>query len=177
MKLQATSISDAWVIESDRRADERGTFSTLFAGDFFHAQGLQKRFLQTCISTNERKGTLRGMHWQEAPHGEVKVVHCIRGAIHDVILDLRPGSPTFRRWHAEVLSADSDRGLYIPVGCAHGYQTLTDDAWVLYQISAPHVPASARGVRWNDDAFGIQWPVCDARVISARDATYPDFHE
>ena len=126
------------------------------------------------MSWTRLRGTLRGMHFQAAPDEETKIVRCIRGAIHDVLLDLRPGSPAYLRWEAFELSAENRGSLYVPKGVAHGFQTLTDDTELLYQISAFQAPASARGVRWNEPAFGISWPVPDP-ILSDRDREYLDF--
>ena len=175
MKLAATSLPGVWILEPDVHHDERGTFSTHFSADWFREHGLQHAFVQSCISTNRLAGTLRGMHWQADPHGEAKLVRCVRGGIYDVVLDLRQGSPSRACWCAVELTAENNRVLYVPPGCAHGYQTLADDSWVSYEISAPYHAASARGVRWNDPAFGISWPACRTRTISVRDATYEDY--
>jgi dTDP-4-dehydrorhamnose 3,5-epimerase len=128
---------------------------------------------QVSVSYNRRRGTLRGMHWQAAPHAEAKVVRCTRGAIYDVALDLRPDVPTMRRWVGFELTAANSRALYIPEGCAHGFQTLSDDAEVLYLISAPYNPTAARGARWDDPAFAIEWPAVDERIIADRDRNWP----
>ena len=126
------------------------------------------------MSYNVKKGTLRGMHYQREPHAEAKLVRCIRGSVYDVMVDLRPGSPTFLGWHGEELTADNHRALYIPRGFAHGYLTLTDHAEVFYQLSAEYVASAGAGVRYDDSAFGIRWPG-PAVVINDRDRTYPDF--
>ena len=122
-----------------------------------------------------KRGTVRGLHYQAAPHAEAKLVRCTRGRIYDVIVDLRPDSPTFKRWTAVELGADDRRMLYVPEGCAHGFQTLADATEVFYQISAAYDPASQRGVRWDDPAFAIVWPDAPARIVSARDRAFPDF--
>jgi dTDP-4-dehydrorhamnose 3,5-epimerase len=131
--------------------------------------------VQSSVSFNARAGTLRGMHYQEAPHAEDKLVRCTRGAIYDVIVDLRPGSPAYCRWFGIELTPDDGRELLIPKGCAHGFQTLADATEVHYQMSYPFVQGAGRGVRWDDPAFGIEWPPAERRVISERDASYPDF--
>jgi dTDP-4-dehydrorhamnose 3,5-epimerase len=177
MRLIQTALADVCLIEPDVQCDERGTFAKHFSEDWYRRNGLQSIFLQSCMSTNRVAGTLRGMHWQAAPCGEVKLVRCVRGAIYDVVIDLRPESLTFRRWHAATLTPESGTVLYVPVGCAHGYQTLVDDSWVAYEISAPHEPKLARGVRWDDPAFSIEWPPCDLRLVSVRDASYADFEQ
>jgi dTDP-4-dehydrorhamnose 3,5-epimerase len=172
-----TPVAGALVVEPQPIEDGRGFFARTFSRADFSARGLDARVDQCSASFNARAGTLRGMHYQAAPHGEVKLVRCTRGAIFDVAVDLRPESPTYLRWAGVELSADDGRALYVPHGCAHGFQTLVDAAEVLYQISTPYVPAAARGVRWDDPAFGIDWPAPPAggRTMSARDAEYPDF--
>jgi len=154
--------------------DERGFFARTYCVREFQEHGLVSTFVQRNISYNRTRGPLRGMHFQLAPHAETKVVSCSRGAIHDVIIDLRPSSPSYRRHIAVALTADSFEALYVPEGCAHGFLTLTDDAVVEYQMSTFHHPGSAGGVRYDDPAFGITWPMAPA-VISERDRTYPDF--
>jgi dTDP-4-dehydrorhamnose 3,5-epimerase len=170
-------VAGALVVEPDRIEDERGFFARTFSSEEFAARGLDARVDQCSTSFNARAGTLRGLHYQEAPHGEAKLVRCTRGAIYDVALDLRPDSPSYLRWAGVELSADNGRALFIPEGCAHGFQSLLDTTEVLYQISTPYVPGAARGVRWDDPAFGIKWPPAPpgGRTMSARDAEYPDF--
>jgi dTDP-4-dehydrorhamnose 3,5-epimerase len=172
MKFTPAQIPGAYVIDIEPFADERGFFARTWARDEFSAQGLNVDVVQCSLSYNARKGTLRGMHYQTAPHEEAKLVSCPRGSIYDVLVDLRPDSPTFRQWVAEELSAENRRMLYIPEGCAHGYLTLEDDCDVAYQVTADYAPTSARGVRWDDPAFGISWPLRPA-IINARDAQYP----
>jgi dTDP-4-dehydrorhamnose 3,5-epimerase len=170
-------VAGALVVEPDRIEDERGFFARTFSSEEFAARGLDARIDQCSTSFNARAGTLRGLHYQEAPHGEAKLVRCTRGAIYDVTVDLRPDSPSYLRWAAVELSADNGRAFFIPEGCAHGFQSLLDTTEVLYQISTPYVPSAARGVRWDDPAFGIEWPPAPkgGRTMSARDAEYPDF--
>ena len=177
MRFTETPVAGALVVEPEPIEDERGFFARTFSVEEFAARGLDTRVDQCSVSFNARAGTLRGMHYQEAPHGETKLVRCTRGGIYDVALDLRPGSPTYLRWAGVELSADDGRALYIPEGCAHGFQSLADGTEVLYQISTPYVPSAARGVRWDDPAFGIDWPPAPAggRTMSERDAEYPDF--
>jgi dTDP-4-dehydrorhamnose 3,5-epimerase len=169
-----TALAGAFVLEPERREDARGFFARTWCAQEAEAHGLDPRVVQCSISFNKRKGTLRGMHYQAAPHQEAKLVRCTAGAIYDVIIDLRPGSPTFMRHLAVVLSAENRRALYIPAEFAHGFQTLADDTEVFYQMSEFYAPAHGRGVRWNDPAFGIAWPP-DDRIITERDQTYPDF--
>jgi len=174
VKFSPTALVGAYVIDIEPVADERGFFVRSWCREEFARRGLNPDLAQCSISFNKKRGTLRGMHYQAKPHEETKVVRCTRGAIYDVIVDLRPESSTFRKWIAVELSADNRRMLYIPAGLAHGFQSLTDDTEVFYQISAPYHPESARGARWNDPAFGIEWPVAE-RVISDKDRQYPDF--
>jgi dTDP-4-dehydrorhamnose 3,5-epimerase len=175
--FRETEVAGGYVVEPERMEDERGFFARTFSSGEFAARGLDGRVEQCSTSFNAKVGTLRGLHYQSAPHGEAKLVRCTRGAIYDVAVDLRPESPSYLRWFGLELSADDGRALFVPEGCAHGFQTLVDAAEVLYQISAPYVPAAARGVRWDDPAFGIEWPPepPGGRTIAPRDAGYPDF--
>jgi dTDP-4-dehydrorhamnose 3,5-epimerase len=167
-----TPLAGAYVIDVDRSPDERGFFARTWSAEEFEEHGLNSRIVQCSISFNEKRGTLRGMHYQEEPHGETKLVRCTAGAIHDVIVDLRPGSPTFRKPFAVELSADNRKMLYIPKKFAHGFITLTDAAEVFYTMGNGYVPEAARGLRWNDPALGIEWPLQPA-VIAQRDAEWP----
>ena len=169
-----TMLKDAFVIEPERIEDERGLFARTFCRHEFDAHGLNSNLLQCSVSFNRKRGTLRGMHYQVAPHGEAKLVHCTRGAIYDVIVDLRVEFGTFGQWVAVELSADNGLMLYIPEGLAHGFQTLRDETEVFYQISEFYSPEHARGVRWNDPTFAIEWPIVNP-IISARDQSHPDF--
>ena len=173
MIFHETKLKGVYIIEPEWLEDERGFFARTFCQEEFAAHGLNPRVVQCNISFNKKKGTLRGMHYQIAPHEEVKLVRCTRGAIYDVIIDLRPDLPTFKRWVAVELTADNRRMLYIPEGFAHGFQTLEDDTEVFYQMSESYHPECARGVRWDDSAFGIEWPLLDL-TISAKDRSYPD---
>jgi dTDP-4-dehydrorhamnose 3,5-epimerase len=172
MKFTQTTLRDAVLIELDPRRDDRGYFARTFCAEEFRAQGLVTDFVQANQSHNVRAGTLRGMHFQRAPHGEVKVVRVVRGAIHDVIIDLRPGSATCGRWQGFDLTAENGSMLYVPVGFAHGFQTLEDATDVAYQVSHPYTPGAEGGLRWDDPAFGIAWPLPVA-AISEKDATWP----
>ncbi len=169
-----TALAGTFIIELERRSDDRGYFARTWCQREFNQMGLHTSFVQTSVSYNSRRQTLRGMHWQAPPHGEVKIVRCTRGAIWDVILDLRPESPTHMHHVGVELNADSGRALYIPEGMAHGFVTLVDGTEVFYQMSEFHEPAFARGVRWNDPAFAIEWPVTTP-ILHARDAAYPDY--
>ena len=174
MKFIETALTGAFVLELEAVEDERGYFARTFCRDQFAAHGLKNEITQCSISYNIRRGTVRGMHYQVEPHAEVKLVQCVRGKIFDVIIDLRPESETYRRWVGEELSGDNRRLLYVPEGFAHGFQTLEDDTAVYYQISEAYAPQSARGVRWNDPAFGIKWPLIDP-IISEKDRLLPDY--
>jgi dTDP-4-dehydrorhamnose 3,5-epimerase len=176
MRFIQTPLPGAWLIELDLLEDERGWFARTFDAQEFEAHGLNPTVVQCNTSFNARRDTLRGMHYQVHPHGESKLVRCVHGAIFDVAVDLRPDSPTLRRWHGVELSADNRRAFYIPAGLAHGFQTLIDGAEVVYQMADPFVPEAARGVRWDDPAFGIEWPRPEGeRTISEKDRTYPPF--
>ena len=169
-----TVLAGAFVIEMERREDDRGFFARSRCVREFEAHGLDSRLVQCNVSYNRRKGTLRGMHFQVAPFEEAKLIRCTAGAIHDVILDLRPASASYLQHVAVELSAANHRMLYVPGGCAHGFQTLADDTEVFYQMSQYHSQEHARGVRWDDPAFGLPWPT-DERTIVARDQAYPDY--
>lgn len=174
MIFAETRLKGAYVVEPERMEDERGFFARTFDQAEFAARGLESRLVQCSISFNKKKGTLRGMHYQATPFEETKLVRCTKGTIYDVIIDLRSGSPTFKQWVATELTAENRRMLYVPVGFAHGFQTLADDTEVSYQISEFYHPESARGVRWNDTAFGIVWPL-SVTSSSERDSSYPPF--
>ena len=161
-------------IHPERITDERGFFARTWCAEEFKEAGLNARLAQCSISFNARKGTLRGMHYQSVPFAETKLVRCTRGAIYDVVLDLRRESPTFRKWIGVTLTAENREMVYIPEGCAHGFLTLEDHSEVFYQMSEFHHPEAAHGVRWNDPAFGIEWPD-EVTVISERDRTLLDF--
>lgn len=175
MIFRETSLPGAFVIEVQRLEDDRGFFGRIFCRREFLAHGLNPGVVQCSISFNRKAGTLRGMHYQEAPHAEDKLIRCSRGALYDVIIDLREGSPTFRKWEAVELTEDNRRMLYVPKGFAHGFQTLADHTEVIYQMSEFYHPESARGVRWNDPAFGIRWPAADREILSDRDRDWPDY--
>jgi len=177
MIFTETPLKGAFVIEIEPLEDERGLFARTFCEEEFLQHGLNPQIKQCNTSFNRKRGTLRGMHFQRAPYGEAKLVRCTRGAIHDVIIDLRPDSDSYLQNFAIRLTEQNRTMLYIPEGFAHGFQTLEDDSEVFYQMSAPYEPAAAAGVRWNDPAFDIDWPATDERTVSARDAAYPDFRE
>lgn len=167
-----TPLAGAYLIELEQLEDERGFFARSFCQKEFRERGLDPVVAQCNVSFNRKRGTLRGLHYQAEPHAEAKLVRCTRGAIWDVIVDLRRDSPTARQWHAAELTAENRRALYIPAGLAHGFQTLVDDTEVLYQMSEFFHPESARGVRWDDPALAIRWPIKQA-VISPRDLAFP----
>ena len=174
MIFRETGLSGAYVMEPERRTDERGFFARTLCQDELAKKGLVGSFVQANVSFNTRKGTLRGMHFQVAPREEVKVVRCTMGAIFDVIVDLRSNSKTFKRWFGLELTAENRLALYVPAGFAHGFQTLEDSSEVLYEMGEFYSPEHARGVRHDDRAFAIRWPL-PVSCISERDARYPDF--
>ena len=174
MKFQPTRIAGVVVVEPDRHADERGFFLRSFCREAFAAHGLGVAFAQCATSYNLRRGTLRGLHYQRAPVAEAKLVRCVRGAAYDVALDLRPASATRGAWVAVRLSAREANAVFIPEGCAHGFQTLEDDTELFYQITAPYRPEAEAGVRWNDPTLAIDWPVQEP-ILSQRDRTLPTF--
>ncbi|WP_181705714.1 dTDP-4-dehydrorhamnose 3,5-epimerase [Chthonobacter rhizosphaerae] len=174
MIFHETPLADARVIELEKRGDNRGFFARFFCENEFAEAGLETRFKQINNSLSARTGTLRGMHYQLTPSAEVKVVRCIRGALWDCIIDLREGSPTFGKWHGVELTAENRLAFYVPRGFAHGFVTLTEDTEALYLVSDLYAPDRERGVRWNDPAFGIEWPV-EPTEISPKDAAWRDF--
>jgi dTDP-4-dehydrorhamnose 3,5-epimerase len=173
MILIETRLKGAYIIELDRLLDERGWFARSWCQRDFNEWGLDSRLVQCNISYNNKKGTIRGMHYQLPPCAETKLVRCTRGALFDVIIDLRPDSPTFLQWLGVELTPENGRTVYAPKGFAHGFQTLDDNTEVFYQMSEFYAPGQARGLRWNDPLFGIKWPL-DVSVISDKDRTYPD---
>jgi len=174
MKFVSTPLAGAYVIELEPAFDERGFFARTWCRDEFATHGLNPSLSQCSLSWNKRKGTLRGMHFQDAPYQEAKLVRCSSGSIYDVILDLRPESATFKQWFAVELGAVNHKMLYVPEGFAHGFQALEDNSAVFYQISEAYRPEYARGVRWNDPKFQIRWPIPQP-ILSPRDAAFPDY--
>jgi dTDP-4-dehydrorhamnose 3,5-epimerase len=172
MRIAELPIAGAYVVKAEPIHDERGYFARTWSREEFAEHRLETKLEQCSVAHNEQRGTVRGMHYQVAPNSETKVVTCIAGSVYDVLVDVRPDSPTYLRWHAEQLGAGSHVGLYVPKGVAHGYQTLTDRATLFYMISAPFHGPSARGVRWDDPRVGIRWPIPVTR-ISARDCAFP----
>ena len=167
------ALTGAFLIEPERQEDERGFFLRTFCIEEFAARGLNPTIAQCSVSFNRRRGTIRGLHYQAPPHEEAKLVRCTAGAVFDVIVDIRPGSPTFKRWLGIDLSAQNHKMLYIAEGFAHGFQTLLDNTEVLYHISKPYITQAAQGIRWNDASLNIIWPL-DVTAISARDTTLPN---
>lgn len=174
IKFLPTRLRGAYVIECEKLEDERGYFARTFCRDEFAAHGLRETFVQCNVSFNARKGTLRGLHFQARPHEEAKLVRCTRGSIYDVIVDIRKESTTYRQWVGIELTAETGGMIYVPEGFAHGFQTLQDDSEVFYQMSDMHHPECARGLRWNDPALGIRWPIAEP-IVSRRDAQFPEF--
>jgi dTDP-4-dehydrorhamnose 3,5-epimerase len=177
MIFRETRLNGVFEIDLTPNEDERGFFARSYCWREFESHGLNPRVVQCNVSYNRRRGTLRGMHYQEAPDGEAKLIRCVRGALYDVVIDVRADSRTFQRWTAAELRAEPgqpSRMLYVPEGFAHGFLTLEDDTEVVYQMSEFYAPHAARGIRWNDPAFSVDWPE-PVRVISDRDRGYPDF--
>ena len=172
MKFQETRLRGVFEIHLEPVADERGFFARTWCEKEFKAHGLNASLAQCNVSFSAQKGTLRGMHYQAEPYSETKLIRCTQGAIHDVVVDLRPNSPTFKHWTAAVLTPENRRMLYVPEGCGHGFLTLEDGTEVFYQMSQFYNPPAARGVRWDDPVFGIEWPL-PVTLINERDRTYP----
>jgi dTDP-4-dehydrorhamnose 3,5-epimerase len=175
MHFNETRLPGAYLVEPEPIADERGFFARAWCQKEFQAHDLTDQFVQCNLAYNRSRGTLRGLHFQRSPHREVKVVRCTMGRIFDVIVDLRPQSPTHRHWAGYELSAENRKMLYIPKGFAHGYVTLSDHSEIYYQVSAFYAPQSEGGVRWNDPAFGIKWPEITPLIISSKDRKWPDY--
>ena len=174
MIFTETKLKGAYIIEIEKREDERGFFGRAWDQKEFEEHGLTPRVVQTNVSSSKRKGTLRGMHYQAAPHEEAKLVRCTRGAIYDVIIDLRPDSPTYKQWIGVELSADNHKAIYVPEGFAHGNISLEDNIEITYQVSQFYTPGSERGVLYNDPTFAIEWPV-EVQVISDKDKSWPRY--
>ena len=174
MNFRETAIAGVWVVEPERLEDERGFFARTWDTREFAERGLSGRLVQCSVSYNARRGTLRGLHYQAAPHEEAKLVRCTAGVVYDVAVDLRAGSETLCSWVGVELSAENRLALYVPEGCAHGFLTLADDSEIVYQMSAFHSPEAARGVRYDDPAFAVDWPD-EVVLVNERDRSYPDF--
>jgi dTDP-4-dehydrorhamnose 3,5-epimerase len=175
MIFTETKLKGAFIIDIDPHEDERGFFARSWCEKEFKQHGLNPRLAQCNISFNKKRGTLRGMHYQVEPFPEAKLVRCTMGAVYDVVIDLRSGSPTFRQWAAVELTAENRRALYVPEGLAHGFQTLVDNTEVLYQMGEFFHPECARGVRWNDPVFGIEWSLSNSLSISEKDKNYENW--
>jgi len=174
MKFEETSLKDAWIIDLEPFVDARGYFARTFCANEFAAHGIDPKFVQSNLSHNHQRGTVRGMHIQNAPAEESKLIRCVRGALYDVIIDLRPNSPTYLMHLGVELTADNKRMLYVPKGFAHGYQALQDDTEAMYMVGEFYTPEYERGFRYNDPIFAIQWPLT-VEVISEKDAAWPLF--
>ena len=175
MIFEQTRLQGAFLVDLERREDERGFFARTWCADEFADHGLVNRVVQANVSWNAKQGTLRGMHFQHPPHAETKLVRCTRGGIYDVIVDLRPDSETYKQWLGVELNAENRRALFVPEGFAHGYQTLVPDSEITYQVSAAYAPQAEGGVRWDDPAFGIEWPDAGNALLSDKDRSWPDF--
>jgi dTDP-4-dehydrorhamnose 3,5-epimerase len=174
LKFTETRIGGVFLVDLEPVADDRGFFARTYCEEEFRRNGLEPRIAQSSMAFNARRGTLRGMHFQREPHSEVKLVRCTSGGVYDVVIDLRADSPTFRQWFGTELTARNRRMIYIPHGIAHGYQSLEDETEISYQMSAPYRPEAAAGVRWDDPAFAVRWPL-EVTAITERDRSYPDF--
>ena len=175
MTFVETPVSGAYLIAPEPRGDDRGFFARIWCQDEFARRGLNAAFVQCNDAFSVQRGTLRGLHYQVAPFAEVKLVRCIRGAVFDVVVDLRPQSPTYRGWYGAELTAVNRSMLYVPEGCAHGYLTLEDASEVVYPVTRPYHPAAERGIRWNDAQFRIEWPMTRGLIVSPKDEQWPDF--
>ena len=175
MIFKETYLKGAFVIGLKKFEDERGFFARAWCQKEFEEHGLTSQVVQANLSNNPQKGTLRGMHYQLPPYEETKLVRCIKGAILDVIIDLRPNSSTYKQWFGVELTAENRKMLFVPEGFAHGFQTLADNSEVFYQVSQFYQPGAERGIRWNDRAIGIEWPMIEMRLVSAKDQSWPDF--
>lgn len=175
MNFTETSIQGAYLVDLRRMEDHRGFFARAWSAREFAEKGLETGYPDVNFSFSTRKGTIRGMHYQKAPYEEAKFVRCVRGALFDVIIDLRPGSPTYLKWAGFEISASSYQAVYVPAGCAHGVQTIEDHSEMLYMVSACYQPGAEGGIRWDDPLFNIQWPDVGPRIVSDKDLSWPDF--
>ncbi len=173
MIFTETDIGGVYLVELEPRRDERGFFARAFCAHEFGAHGLETRWVQANIGHSTRTGTIRGLHYQEPPHAEAKLVRCTAGAVFDVAVDVRPSSPTYLQWYGIELTAVNGLMLYLPEGVAHGYQSLTDEVETYYLVSAPYAPSCERGLRWNDPALAIAWPLPEDPIVSEKDASWP----
>lgn len=175
MIFNKTKLDGAYIIEMEPIGDHRGFFARAWCTKEFQVHNLITQFVQANLTYSPKRGTVRGLHYQIAPHQEVKLVRCTRGATYDVIVDLRPDSPTYKQWLAVELTADNHKMIYIPAGFAHGYQILMDNTEVFYQVGQFYAPEYERGARWNDSAFGIDWPITNPLILSDKDKNWPDY--
>jgi dTDP-4-dehydrorhamnose 3,5-epimerase len=174
MIFTKTTLADAWLLDLEQRGDERGFFARTFCEQEFAAHGMVTRYAQMNTNFSARRGTLRGVHWQDAPHGEAKLVRCISGAAYDLIVDMRPESPTYRQWEAFELTPANRRLLYVPPGFGHSFLALEDETEITYFASVPYAPGAERGVRWNDPGLGFKWAI-EPTIVSEKDAAWPDY--
>ncbi len=175
MIFTETHLKDAYIIDLKEIEDDRGFFARAYCQKEFAEHGIELNWAQANLANSKKRGTLRGLHYQKAPYAEAKLMRCIRGAIYDVILDLRPDSPSYMQWLGVELTADNRRALFIPEGFAHGYLVLEDDSDTFYPTSQFYTPGAEAGVRWNDPAFGIEWPFTDDLIITEKDQSWPDY--
>jgi dTDP-4-dehydrorhamnose 3,5-epimerase len=175
MIFTETKLKDAFIIEIEKIGDERGFFARVWCQNEFEARGLNSCWVQANLAFSKKRGTLRGLHYQIAPYEEAKLMRCIRGAMYDVIVDLRQDSPTYKQWLGVELTEDNRRMLYVPEGFAHGYQTLVDDTEVFYPVSQFYTPGAERGMRWDDPAFAVEWPVTENLTVSEKDKSWPEY--
>lgn len=173
MIFEPLTIAGSWLIRPQPIEDARGLFARAFDEHAFRDRGLAIPMVQVNLSTNRRRGTIRGLHWQVEPYGEAKFLRCTRGVVYDVAVDLRVDSPSYLRWQGVRLSADDRAAVYVPAGCAHGYQALEDDSEVLYGVSHEYVPGAERGLRWDDPTLAIEWPIREGVIVSDKDAAWP----
>jgi dTDP-4-dehydrorhamnose 3,5-epimerase len=174
VRFEPATIEGSFLVCMELREDDRGWFARAWCEAEFRERGIEMRAAQTNVSYNRRRGTIRGLHWQTEPHGESKLLRCTAGHVFDVAVDVRAGSPTYGRWQGIHLAAGDGRLVYVPAGCAHGYQALADASEVTYDTSYPYMPGAERGIRWNDPAFGIEWPISDV-IVSEKDTAWPDY--
>jgi dTDP-4-dehydrorhamnose 3,5-epimerase len=176
MKFVSTKLTGSYLIYPEKREDNRGFFARIFCVNEFEKRGIESKVVQTNISRTLKKGTMRGMHYQKSPHEETKLIRCTRGSVYDVIIDIRPNSPSYKQWFGTELSAENHTMLFVPRGFVHGFITLEDDCEMIYEVSEFYTPGSEGGIRYNDPVFGIKWPV-EIADISAKDASYSDFKD
>jgi dTDP-4-dehydrorhamnose 3,5-epimerase len=174
VKLRPAGLDGSFLLDLTRIGDDRGFFARIWDDAWADDLGVDVRNVQTNLSYNRYRGTVRGLHWQPDPYGESKLLRCTRGSVFDVAVDLRAGSPTYGQWQGHVIDAESRSLVFVPAGCAHGYQALEDHAEVSYQVSHPYVPGAEKGIRWDDPALGIEWPITEDVIVSEKDRAWPD---